>query len=251
MSLVVGVDSSTQACKVEIRRAEDGALVGHGRARHAPTSPPRSEQHPEEWWVAFVAALGAALGELDRSGARRADLAGIAIAGQQHGLVALDRAREVVRPAKLWNDTEAAPDAAWLLEQLEGGAGGWAAACGSVPVASFTIAKLSWLHRSEPAHWARLSYVLLPHDWLTWRLSGALVTDRGDASGTGYWSAAREGYRFDLLGIVDDDKDWEAAVPRVCGPLDPVGEPFRVLAEQLGLPPGVVVAPGTGDNMAA
>jgi xylulokinase len=251
MTLVVGVDSSTQSCKVEIRRVDDGALVGRGRAAHPTTHPPRSEQHPEDWWAAFVAALGAALGEVDRSRARRADVAGIAIAGQQHGLVVLDRAREVIRPAKLWNDTESAPDAGWLIDQLEGGAGAWATACGSVPVASFTITKLSWLHRSEPAHWSRLSHVLLPHDWLTWRLSGELATDRGDASGPGYWSGAAEGYRFDLLEIVDPKKDWEATVPRVYGPLEQVGRPFRVLAEQLGLPEGVAVAPGTGDNMAA
>jgi xylulokinase len=251
VTLVVGVDSSTQSCKVEVRRAEDGRVVGRGRAPHPATQPPRSEQHPESWWVALLAALDAALREVDRSGAARRDVAGIAIAGQQHGLVALDRARQVVRPAKLWNDSESAPDAAWLVDQLEGGARAWAAACGSVPVASFTIAKLSWLHRREPQHWARLAHVLLPHDWLTWRLTGAFVTDRGDASGTGYWSAASEDYRFDLLQIVDAERDWEATVPRVCDPHEQVGELFLVVAEELGLPRTAVVAPGTGDNMAA
>jgi xylulokinase len=251
MPYVVGVDSSTQSCKVEVRDAENGTLVGRGRASHPATNPPRSEQHPDEWWAALITALGAAFAELDRSGARRDDVAGIAIGGQQHGLVALDDTRQTIRPAKLWNDTESAPDAAWLIDHLEGGAGAWAEACGTVPVASLTITKLSWLHRSEPAHWARLAHVLLPHDWLTWRLCGELVTDRGDASGTGYWSAATEQYRFDLLEIVDGEKDWEAAVPRVSPPLEPVGQVFRVLGEQLGLPEGVVVAPGTGDNMAA
>ena len=167
-------------------------------------------------------------------------VAAIAVAGQQHGMVALDADREVIRPAKLWNDTESAADAAWLLDRLDGGAAAWAAACGSVPVASFTITKLSWLHRKEPASWERLAHVVLPHDWLTFRLTGRLVTDRGDASGTGYWSPATGAYRFDLLGIVDDDRDWSTAVPEVLGPFDRAGE-WR----------GAVVAPGTGDNMAA
>jgi xylulokinase len=155
-------------------------------------------------------------------------------------MVALDSAGAVIRDAKLWNDTETAPDAGWLLKQLPGGAADWAAACGSVPVAAFTIAKLSWLHRSEPENWARLAHVLLPHDWMTYRLTGAMVTDRGDASGSGYWSAATGEYCWDLLSIIDKDLDWSGVVPRVLGPL-----------EAAGTWGDAVVAPGTGDNMAA
>jgi xylulokinase len=155
-------------------------------------------------------------------------------------MVAIDEIGRVVRPAKLWNDTESAPDAAWLVDQLAGGAAAWADACGSVPVASFTVTKLSWLHRSEPAAWARLDRVLLPHDWMTYRLTGRCTTDRGDASGTGYWSPADGGYCWDLLAIVDGQRDWSTALPEVLGPLDDAGA-WR----------GAVVAPGTGDNMAA
>jgi xylulokinase len=108
-----------------------------------------------------------------------------------------------------------------------------------VPVASFTITKLSWLHRREPEAWRRLARVVLPHDWLTFRLTGRLVTDRGDASGTGYWSAAQGAYRHDLLAIVDGDRDWSLALPEVLGPRDVAGA-WR----------GAVVGPGTGDNMA-
>jgi xylulokinase len=229
--VVAGVDSSTQSTKVELRDADTGAVVGRASAPHPPTTPPRSEQDPESWWRAFSSSW-AALGS--------PDVAAIAIAGQQHGMVALDEIGRVLRPAKLWNDTESAPDAAWLIAQLETGAGGWAEACGSVPVASFTITKLSWLHRSEPDVWKRLDRVLLPHDWMTYRLSGRCTTDRGDASGTGYWSPADGGYRWDLLALVDNDRDWTTAVPHVLGPLDDAGA-WR----------GAVVAPGTGDNMAA
>ena len=93
-----------------------------------------------------------------------------------------------------------------------------------MPVASFTITKLAWLRRCEPEAFARLAHVVLPHDWLTFRLTGALTTDRGDASGTGYWSAATEAYRVDLLALVDTERDWSTVVPTVLGPGDAAGE---------------------------
>jgi len=231
MPLVAGVDSSTQSTKVEVRDADDGSLVATGRAPHPPTSPPRSEQDPAAWWSAFEAAWAEA-GE--------PVVGALSVAGQQHGMVVLDAAGAVVRPAKLWNDTESAPDASWLAKQLPGGAEAWADACGSVPVAAFTITKLSWLHRVEPEAWARLDRVVLPHDWLTSRFTGRFVTDRGDASGTGYWSPAQGAYRWDLLAIVDRDRDWTTAVPEVLGPTGAAGTWH-----------GAVVGPGTGDNMAA
>jgi xylulokinase len=107
-------------------------------------------------------------------------------------------------------------------------------------VASLTITKLSWLHRSEPDNWARLAHVLLPHDWLTYRLCEERVTDRGDASGTGYWSPATGDYAYELLDVVDGSLDWTNVVPRVAAPL-----------ERVGTWQGAIVAPGTGDNMAA
>jgi xylulokinase len=234
--LVVGVDSSTSACKVQVRDADTGALVASARAAHPATTPPRSEQHPRAWEAAFRAACAVAgVPERHRPAA-------VAVGGQQHGMVVLDAAGEVLRPAKLWNDTESAPDAETLVDALPGGAAAWADACGLVPVASFTITKLAWLKRCEPETFARVASVLLPHDWLTSRLTGARTSDRGDASGTGYWSAAEGRYRFDLLALVDDAVAWDDAVPRVLGPLEPAGE----WAEA-----GAVVAPGTGDNMAA
>jgi xylulokinase len=233
MPLVLGVDSSTQSTKVEVRDAETGKLLTNGRAPHPPTTPPRSEQEPSAWWDALERAIADA-------GAR--DVDAVAVAGQQHGLVVLDASGEVVRPAKLWNDTESAPDATWLLGRLGGAE--WADACGSVPVAAFTITKLSWLHRSEPEAWARLARVCLPHDWLTSRLSGAFVTDRGDASGTGYFSAREDRYREDLLAIVDEHADWSTRLPEVLGPTDDAGR-----TTQFGR--SAIVAPGTGDNMAA
>nr|MDT0666386.1 FGGY family carbohydrate kinase [Micromonospora sp. DSM 115978] len=136
--LVAGIDSSTQSCKVVVRDADTGALVRHGRAPH----PDGTEIHPERWWDALVSAVQAA-GGLD-------DVAAVSVAAQQHGMICLDDAGEVVRPALLWNDTRSATAAADLVDEL-GGPAAWAAAIGVVPAASFTVTKLRWLADHEPA----------------------------------------------------------------------------------------------------
>jgi len=235
VALVAGVDSSTQSCKVVIRDADTGALVREGRADH----PEGTEVHPDHWWVALREAIAAA-GGLD-------DVAAVAVAAQQHGMVALDERGEVIRPALLWNDTRSA-GAADRLVARHGGPQAWADGVGSVPVASFTVSKLAWLAEHEPRSADRLAAVCLPHDWLTWKLSGAagldtLVTDRGDASGTGYFSPATGRYRRDLLqAAVGHD----AVLPRVLGPVEPAG-----MSRVPRISVGAVLGPGTGDNMAA
>jgi xylulokinase len=237
MALVAGVDSSTQACKVVVRDAQTGELVRSGRAGH----PDRTEVHPDAWWSALEAALAQAGG--------LADVAAISVGGQQHGMVCLDGHGRVVRPALLWNDTRSAGAAADLIAELPGGAKAWADAVGLVPVASFTVTKLRWLAQHEPANAAATASVCLPHDWLTWRLTGSmtppggpthpLVTDRSDASGTGYWSAATGEYRRDLLRLGFGRDDVE--LPAVLGPAEPAGQSEA----------GAVVGPGAGDNAAA
>jgi xylulokinase len=232
---VAGVDSSTQSTKVEIRDLDSGEVVASTSSPHPTVTPPCSEQDPQSWWGAFEQAWQAALSDLP-DGSR---VEAISVAGQQHGMVALDADDRPVHPAKLWNDTESAPDAGWLIEQL-GSAEAWADAVGSVPVAAFTATKLSWLHRSHPAEWERMARVMLPHDYLTHRLTGGYTTDRGDASGTGYWSSSTGEYRWDLLALVDAGRDWSTAVPTVLDPLDVAGHWNEI-----------AVAVGTGDNMAA
>src|SRR5690349_21124206 len=191
MTLVAGVDSSTQACKVVVRDADTGELVRSGRAPH----PPGTEVDPAAWEQALSTAVAQA-GGLE-------DVAAVAVGGQQHGMVCLDDDGAVVRPALLWNDTRSAAAAVDLTAELGGGQA-WADAVGLVPVASFTVTKLRWLAEHEPENALRTAAVCLPHDWLTWRLAGSpglggLVTDRSDASGTGYWSAVTGNYRPDLL----------------------------------------------------
>lgn len=242
MPLVAGVDSSTQSTKVELRDLSSGAVVATGRGAHPPTEPPRSEQDPGAWWEALVEAFAA-------TGPARKDVVALSVAGQQHGLVVLDDDDRPLRPAKLWNDTESAPQAAALVDAL--GADAWATACGSVPVASFTITKLAWLVEHHPDLVPRIARVMLPHDYLTYRLTGAHITDRGDASGGGWFDATAGNYRDDLLALVGGRDDWVGLLPVVAGPADTVGELTEEARTDLSLPAGVTVGPGTGDNMAA
>ncbi|GIH72800.1 xylulokinase [Sphaerimonospora thailandensis] len=235
MTLVAGVDSSTQSCKVVIRDAETGALVREGRARH----PDGTEVHPDHWWAALQTAVEEAGG--------LGDVAALSVAAQQHGMVCLDEDGQVVRPALLWNDTRSAKAAADLVTEL-GGPDVWAEAVGSVPVASFTVAKLRWLAEHEPDNARRTRVVCLPHDWLTWRLAGrpdVITTDRGDASGTGYWSPITGTYRPDLLKLALGGTT-TPEVPRVLGPTESAGRADDLLSAQ-----GTLLAPGTGDNMGA
>ncbi|MCU7722928.1 xylulokinase [Actinoplanes sp. KI2] len=230
MTLVAGIDSSTQSCKVVIRDAETGKLVRQGRASH----PDGTEVHPDAWWAALREAIDQA-GGLD-------DVAAASVAGQQHGMVVLDENGEVVRPALLWNDTRSAGAAADLIAEF-GGGDKWADAVGIVPVASFTLTKLRWLARNEPANAARVAAVCLPHDWLTWKLSGStdittIKTDRSDASGTLYWSAKTNQYRPDLLELGFGRL---IKTPDVLGPIGVAGH----------LPNGAPLGPGAGDNAAA
>ena len=240
--LVAGVDSSTQSTKVELRTLTGGRLMATGRAPHPVMSGPRSEQDPQVWWTALVDALGQVGDHLDR-------VVAVAVAAQQHGLVVVDTSGEVIRPAKLWNDTESAPQARRLREALDDET--WARSCGSVPVPSFSVTKLAWLVDNEPGAAHRVARVMLPHDWLTWRLTGRHVTDRGDASGTGWWDPVSGGYRPDLLALVGGRGDWVEAMPRVLEPGEPAGVVTAAAAGATGLSEGTVVGPGTGDNMAA
>ena len=246
MGLIAGVDSSTQSTKVVLHDEDGFAVVGRGAAPHPPTFPPVSEQDPERWWTALGQALSTAL---EDAAAAPTDVRAISVAAQCHGLVALDRGGAVVRPAKLWNDTTSAPQMTRLLEQLP--ATEWARRTGSVPTAAFTISKLAWLRAHEPENFARTATVLLPHDWLTYRLTGETATDRSEASGTGYFDAGRNSYDHELLAMVDPDVDWDPMLPTVLGPSTAAGTVSNAAAEALGLRRDTVVGPGAGDQHAS
>lgn len=231
MTLVAGIDSSTQSCKVIVCDSDTGETVRSGSAPH----PGGTEVDPREWWSALETAITAA-GGLD-------DVAAAAVGAQQHGMICLDSSGEVVRNALLWNDTRSAPAAEQLIRDL-GGPGQWAQRIGVVPVASITATKLRWLADEEPRNADATATVCLPHDWLTWRLSGSsdpgdLCTDRSDASGTGYFAAATDEYQQDLLELAMHGRT--PALPRVLGPAESAGS----------TPSGAVLGAGAGDNAAA
>lgn len=240
MTLVAGVDSSTQSCKLIIRDLETGDVVRQGRASH----PDGTEVDPQAWWDAFQQALEQA-GGID-------DVAAIAVGGQQHGLVALDADGRVIRPALLWNDTRSAGAAEDLLAEV--GRDDYVARTALVPVASFTATKLRWVADNEPDNAARIAAVALPHDWLTWRLRGygpegeselgpvldELVTDRSEASGTAYFDPVSGAYDVDLLSRALRRDASGVVLPRVLAPNESVEGPG-----------GIRVGAGAGDNAAA
>jgi xylulokinase len=228
VTLVAGVDSSTQSVKVVVCDLESGRVIRMARAAH-----PDGTEVPAEAWLAAYREATADPALLD-------GVSAIAVGGQQHGMVTLDEAGEPVRDALLWNDNRSASDAVDLINEL-GGPAAWADAVGSVPVASMTVAKVRWLAREEPELAARTTSVVLPHDWLTWQLGGRSfdpTTDRGDASGTCYFDASKNRYRDDLIELA---LGHGLKLPRVAGPSEVVGQ----------TPDGLAIAAGTGDNMAA
>ncbi|MBB2772029.1 MULTISPECIES: xylulokinase [Mycolicibacterium] len=231
MALVAGIDSSTQSCKILVCDADTGEIVRSATSPH----PAGTDVDPRMWWSALQAAETAA-GGLD-------DVGAVSVGAQQHGMVCLDSAGAVVRNALLWNDTRSAGAAADLVDEL-GGPVAWADRIGVVPVAAITAAKLRWLADTEPDNADATAAVCLPHDWLTWRLSGSddigdLHTDRSDASGTGYFSAQSGDYDDDLLELAMRGR--RPALPTVLGPHDVAG---RTAA-------GALLGPGAGDNAAA
>ncbi len=224
--LVAGIDSSTQSVKVVVRDLETGELVRASRGSH----PDGTEIDPEIWWSELNKSLAGAL----------IDVEAIGVGAQQHGMVTVDETGKVVRPALLWNDTRSAQAATDLIDEF-GGKKNWAQATGSVPLAAFTVTKLRWLAENEPELAKHVSTVMLPHDFLTWKLLGAKnppTTDRGDASGTGYFSPVENKYRLDLLKLAFGR---EIELPKVVSASEIVGETID----------GIKLAAGTGDNMAA
>ncbi|MEU3547482.1 xylulokinase [Streptomyces longwoodensis] len=235
--LVVGVDTSTQSTKALVVDVATGRVVASGQAPHTVSSGAGRESDPRQWWDALCEALR-------QCGDAAHEAAAVSIGGQQHGLVTLDAQGEPVRPALLWNDVRSAPQARRLTEDL-GGAKFWAERTGSVPAASFTVTKWAWLAENEPEAVRATRAVRLPHDYLTERLTGEGTTDRGDASGTGWWASSTEAYDPEILAHVGLD---QALLPRVVRPGEVAGTVHR---HDLPFSKGTLVAPGTGDNAAA
>lgn len=234
--VVLGIDSSTQSTKVLAIDLDTGEIAAEGRAPHSG----EDMQDPRDWWVALRSAVREAV-------TPDLDVRGISISGQQHGCVLMDDAGEPVRDAPLWNNVDAAPDAESLNAQAD-----FAREVGTRLVASITIAKLAEIQRTDPEALARATRVGLPHDWLNLKLTGELTTDRGDASGSGWWSPFTGEHRRDLLALaIGEAKGRSLGLPRVLNAGELAGTLTEAAADELGLPAGIPIGPGSGDNMAA
>ncbi|NCW76285.1 MAG: xylulose kinase, partial [Actinobacteria bacterium] len=228
MPLVAGVDSSTQSVKVVVRDADSGELVAQSSAPH----PDGTEVNPHAWESALDKALTTVATN---------KIEAISIAGQQHGMVALDADGAVIRNALLWNDTRSAKAADELNEEVPD----IHLRTGSKLVASFTASKVRWLADNEKANAAKLAAIALPHDWISWRLSGstdidALFTDRSDASGTGYFNPVSNQYELDILKLATRGRN-DIKVPRIVAPNEFGGSTKS----------GIPIAAGAGDNAGA
>mmetsp|Transcript_6065 Transcript_6065/g.13187 ORF Transcript_6065/g.13187 Transcript_6065/m.13187 type:complete len:336 (-) Transcript_6065:1-1008(-) len=234
MALYLGIDLGTQGLKCVVYNGNTRKIVSRSSYNYDILPSPvagRAEQHPDTWIQATKVAVREALSRLPRP----ADVCALGVSGQQHGLVALDQQGQVIRPAKLWCDTESAEEAAELSGKL-----------GITLVPSFTLTKLLWLKRREAASWSRLAAVLLPGSYLNYWLTGEQAMEAGDASGTGGFDIRSLTWDEGALGHVDPEL--RGKMPRLVGPNELVGTVLPHVAEELGLPPGVVVSPGSGDN---
>ncbi|MBC9033856.1 xylulose kinase [Sphingomonas sp. JC676] len=231
--VLVGVDSSTQSCKVLVLDADTGVIVASGSAPH----PDGTAVDPMAWIDALGAAWSAA------GVAERTDVLGVGVCAQQHGMVAVDRDGHPVHDALLWNDLRSAGQARDMVAQM--GIAGWMEAVNVLPVAAITLTKLAWLREHRPEAAARVHRVMLPHDWLVLHLTGAFVTDRSDASGTGYFSAEANRYRPDLL------ERYFGAVPQLPRVLRPDEAAGTLLPRWGGRGRPIPVSAGAGDNAGA
>lgn len=239
MAQVLGAAFGPRATHVEVRDADTGALAATGSARHQDLGP--SIDDPTAWWRSLTSAVAS-------TGQR--EIAAISVAGGHPGLVLLDGAGAVLR-AQPWSDSESATDASRLRTAL--GAERWARRIGALPGPGTAVSRLAWLRRTDPETFGHIGAVLLPHDWLTYRLAGRVVTDRGGASLTGAWSPAAEGWLAEVLEqlVPEDEPDWwRHRLPDVLGPSEQADWLDAPVFELLGLRGRPLVAPGTGESMA-
>ncbi|WP_439878768.1 xylulokinase [Pseudomonas prosekii] len=245
--LFLGIDCGTQGTKAIILDAVNGQVLGLGAAAHTLISGAngRREQDTSEWLEAFALATRRALFAANVDGQ---DILGVGVSGQQHGLVLLDGEGQVLRPAKLWCDTESTPENDRLLANL-GGESGSLERLGVVIAPGYTVSKLLWTKEQHPDIFARIARILLPHDYLNYWLTGRSCSEYGDASGTGYFNVRTRQWDLQILREIDPSGRLEAALPELIDAHQPVGKILPGIAAQLGINPHALVASGGGDNM--
>jgi xylulokinase len=244
-SYFVGVDCGSQGTKAVVVDGMDGKVVGSGYVGYGlieglPAG--HREQHPSTWVEAMIKSVRDALSEVKIEGS----VEGIGVSGQQHGFVPLDKNGNIIRPAKLWNDTSNAEECRWLIERL-GGVREVVKLTGNTILPGFTAGKILWLRRHEPDKYARLAKVLLPHDYLNYWLTGRATMEPGDASGTALMDVGTRRWRREVVEAIDPAL--MEKLPEIRPSSEPSGKLRREAAESLELPEGITVSAGGGDNM--
>ena len=245
-TLLIGIDSGTQSTKALVIDAVRGKVLGAAAESHdlLPGLPPGAkEQHPHVWCEAAAGAIRKALRQAKAS---PAEVKAIGVSGQQHGFVPLDKQGAVIRPAKLWCDTTTAAE----CEEIMGAVGGLKKtlkALGNAVLPGFTASKILWLKKHEPANFAKLATVLLPHDYLNFWLTGEKSMEYGDASGTALLDVRTRKWAPAVLKAIDPDL--EGKLPPLQSSERPAGRLQESTAKLLGLPAGILVSAGGGDNM--
>lgn len=244
MPYLLGLDIGTSGAKALVCDGE-GRVVASATAEY-PLSQPRplwSEQSPADWWRGAREALRETIA---RAGVLTGEVVGLGLTGQMHGAVFLDANDEVVRPAMLWNDQRTADECARISELV--GAERLVAITGNPALTGFQAPKILWLRRHEPESYARVARVLLPKDYIRLLLTGDYATDASDAAGTLLLDLRARDYSQELLAALEIPRGWLPQVfegPQITGRLLPA------VAAELGLPAGLPVAAGGGDNAAA
>lgn len=244
MSCLVGLDISTTGAKALLIDGR-GEVVASATTEY-PLSTPRplwAEQAPADWWEAACASLR---NMMRLAGARGEEISAIGLSGQMHGLVLLDRAGKVLRPAILWNDQRTGPQCAEIAARM-GGARELVALTGNVVLPGFTAPKLMWLRQNEPAVYAQIAHVLLPKDYVRFRLTGDRVTEVSDASGTSLLDVSARQWSERMLDRLEIPRDW---LPRIVESPEVTGCVSRLAAQETGLAEGTPVVGGGGDQAA-
>ena len=238
----IGVDLGTSACKF-LLMDEKGAILNVVSETYDVEYPHPgwSQQNPADWWEAVRSGIPALLAGHDAS-----QVAGIGCGGQMHGLVALDADDQVIRPAILWNDGRTVEQVRYLNEEV--GTEKLVEWTGNIAYAGFTAPKILWMRDEEPENYARIAHVMLPKDYLNHLLTGAYATDVSDASGMLLLDVATRGWSAPMLELCGLT---ESQLPRVYESYEKIGALLPEVASELGLPEGVVVCAGAGDNAAA
>lgn len=245
--MYAGIDCGTQGTKVVIYDSQSGSTVGLGYAEHELISKADGtrEQQPSWWISALTKAMKQAL---HTNKLNAGDIKALAVSGQQHGLVVLDEHDQVIRAAKLWNDTSTHQENEQLVAAL-GGKKGVIDTLGLMINTGYTASKILWLKQYEPENYQRVRSILLPHDYINFWLTGEKTTERGDASGTGYFDINKRCWSALALQCIDSERELLSYLPRIISADQSAGLLSAKAGAALGLKPGIVVASGGGDNM--